>query len=432
MLRVLSVFLALFAILIADEVASLEGAQAQSIKSLVPEDKFASLPKSESKIVYLKNKDMPDGSYYVGQKIELNYDLYLLGGAKFYSLNLLSHPGLALLSAAPWEDQNIDEQTQYYRATLTFKIVSTRASLPKIQATALTSDLKKKDSSTTKSQALSVFALSGNSRYSGVIGESLEVVQSVTKSYDDVSNIMILELKSRGANLEDFRIPGDFITSQGFQNIRYSNPEPIEQYNAPLSEEDFDKSAEGELDSKNEGQSAVPAQSIEQLKPEYPSYGDELKDGVYYVIFPKRISNLTFDYFANNSYHSVNIPVVLRDDSVSTQDDLKPKNIFLLSSSLFLVFLVVFFGIVYIVRRKRFFLIMALILLMVLLWQVFYRHNVKLSPSSDVKILPTERSTVLYVVPEVQRAKVLDSHGDFYKVQLQNGLIGWILKKDVK
>lgn len=54
------------------------------------------------------------------------------------------------------------------------------------------------------------------------------------------------------------------------------------------------------------------------------------------------------------------------------------------------------------------------------------------SPSAYVKSSPDEKSTDLFILHEGTKVKILDTVGDWKKIKLANGSIGWILMKEIE
>ncbi|MDU7692984.1 MAG: SH3 domain-containing protein [Helicobacter sp.] len=385
---------------------------------------ISDLKPAPSKLLYINNTDDLERNFYVGQNIELNYQLLLLSDAKLFDIKILDNEQsskLRLISITPWQPKLDSSNT--YESKLTFKVLGKNAFLPQIEAIALTPEFK--DIQITKKQKLNVLSLSDNPRYTGLIGDSFKIDSVTSRSYDNVSNIMILELEATNANLEDFKINQNNISNQGFQSIRTLSPTQIPQEDNANDIKDEELAQEA----GNETPQIQPQIPQIQLPPNLsPMDTTGTKIGTYYLIFDKSQSQISFDYFTNNAYQNVNLNVVISDNSVSTQSDLKPKNIFLAYWGILLIALALIFLLISIFKRSIIFLILSLGAAGLLLWHLFYHENIELPKNTIVKILPTQNSTTLYTLKNAQKVRVIDNHDKYYKIELENGLIGWVQK----
>ena len=342
------------------------------------------LPFSPSKFVYIKNitpKKFLEKTIYIGQKIKITYNLLLLSDARLVGVSFdapIDPHALKLVNKndITWELQPDGS----YQADYIYKVLSKNAAIPQLKATAISQNREYQDVAISPKVALDIYNLKSNPKYSGLVGDNLLITGTKTKKYDESNNILILELKSQNANLEDFNIPNPDIIKQGFQSLQNGH-------------------------------------------------------GTYYCIFPKTYSHLTFDFFSlpKNQFKTLTIPIVISQDNTAAQDNLKPKNIFLLYSTLFLVALILLCIAAYIfIWRKKFILIIALILFAYLLWHIFYRNDIILQSNQVVKILPTHNSTTLFVVSTPMEAEIIGRHQKFYKIITPDGKIGWIEKRSTE
>lgn len=338
------------------------------------------LPFSPSKIIYIKNitsQDFLNKTFYIGQKIEVTYSLLLLSDAKLLSVNFespIKQNKIKLLNEdeLAWKLQ----PDGTYQAKYIYKILSKNTSLPQIKAIAISQNEKYQDIAISPKISLDIYNLKSNPKYSGVLGDSLKILRAKTKKYDEHHNILIFELEAENANLEDFTLPYPDIVKQEFQTI-------------------------------------------------------EDNKGIYYCIFPKKYNNFNFDFFSlpKNQFENITIPIVISQDNTAGQDDLRPKNIFLLYSTLFLIIGIIgCIGIYIFLYRKKIVLLLIAILFIYLLWHIFYRNDIILKKEQVIKILPTHNSTTLFIVEKPIFAEIIGSHGNFYKIITSDGKIGWIEK----
>ncbi|MCE3036436.1 hypothetical protein LW135_01125 [Helicobacter sp. faydin-H20] len=347
---------------------------------------FLNLPLSPSKIIYIKNitptKEL-NKTIYIGQTIKVTYNLLLFSNAKLISTDFdtaINTKSIKPLNAeSEWEiqDDENNEGFQSYQKTYIYKILNKNATIPQIKAIAVSFDKKYQDVAISPKINLDIYNLKNNPKYSGIIADNLKILRTKTKVYDEKSNIMVLELEGQNANLEDFIFPNTKIIKQGIQNI-------------------------------------------------------EDNKAIYFCILPKTISSLSFDFFSlpNNQFQTLTIPILVSYDNVAAQDDIKPKNIFLLYSTLFLIAGILILLIVYIFLWRNKWLLLPIFLLSIYLaWHLFYRNDIILQPNQTIKILPTQNSTTLFVVEKPIEAEIIGSHQNFYKIITKDGRIGWIKKR---
>lgn len=356
------------------------------LSSLVAETNLDKLPFSPSKIIYISNitpKDLFEKTLYVGQKITITYSLLLLDNSELINVDFdtTTNNSVELLNADSISWQLQDNGT--YQANYVYKILSNKATIPQIRAIALTQNQKYKDVAISPKISLDIYNLKNNPKYSGVVGQTFRVVHAKTKMFDEKNAIAVLELEATHANLEDFFIPNKEVVKQGFQSISPAN--------------------------RNE----------------------DTQHGIYYLIFPKEITKLNLEFFSleQNQFQSISIPIIIAYDSVAAQDNLKPKNIFLLYSTLFLIAsILILLSLYFLVWRHKIILLIIFLLLLILLWHIFYRQTTIIKTGEAIKILPTHNSTTLLIAEQPIKAQIIGSHSDFYKIQTPDDKIGWIEK----
>ncbi len=355
---------------------------------------LSELPLSSSKIIYIKNitpKDSLEKTLYVGQKISVTYSLLLLDGAHLADIEFdSSSDGVKLANgdAISWKLQ----ENGAYQATYEYKILSKIASIPQLKATALSRDQRYKDIAIAPKIALDIYDLKSNAHYSGVVGQELKVLSNKTKMLDDKDADSLIELESINANLEDFSIPDVRIIKQGFKT-----PPQEEMSIDPISKQPI-----------------------------------RVQRGLYHITFPKNIASLRLDFFSleQNQFQTIDIPIIIANDDLTAQDSPKPKNIFLLYSTLFLIAIILVAALAYaFIWRNRAILIVIILLVILLAWHVFYHNSRTLEIGESVKILPTQNSTTLFVVQEPMKVKIIGSHNDFYKIETADEKVGWIKKR---
>ncbi|BDQ27492.1 hypothetical protein ASB1_11680 [Helicobacter heilmannii] len=338
-----------------------------------------------AKVVYVKVtnlQDLASKPVYVGQKISVQYNLILFSGAKFLGAELESLPDPKELKRLNFTPNWIASGTDSYSVAYEYKVLGTKATIPALKVSAFVQDQGYLDKSSAPAIPLQVVDLSAHPNYTGVVATDFGITGYKVKEYDTAHNILVFELQAKGANLEDFKIPGGF--KQGFES----------------------------------------------------SHLGEDASGVYYCILPKSMQNISFNYFSlqEAQFKELHFSLIPIEESVSTQSNLKPKNNLLLFSNIFLMGLVVVALVCYFFTRyKNMALVVAVVLLGVLLWNVLstYRTGV-LRAGAAIKILPTQNSTLLASPANALHIKIIGEHAKYYKIMTDDEKIGWVRKEDVE
>lgn len=326
--------------------------------------------------------------FYVGEKIEVKYKLLLFSGASLLDVEFIpsQNPNLAqgveiLNPSSSWEKQEDDS----YQNVFIYKIKSENFALPSLKVVAISRDGSYTDSDLIKGRNFEAIPLAMED-YSGVVAKTLEVLDVRAKKYDEWSNIVTFNLEAKKGNLEDFRLEN--IEKQGFY---------------------------GDLASDDYGQMS----------------------GAYYAIVPSNWREAKFSFFSLETlrYEQKSLPIVILDDRVSTQTDLKPKNNFLIFTNILLILFVVSLLIAGFYFRKKkpiFFSFFGLgfILLALLIYRLFVLKEVVLATNSVITILPTQNSTPMQTISEPVRVEVIGEHNEFYKIKIDDSRIGWVRKND--
>ncbi|MGL2774760.1 SH3 domain-containing protein [Helicobacter pylori] len=342
----------------------------------------------KAKVVYVKIprlEDLENNPVYIGQTIGVTYDL-LLFDAEFLEAKIkdeLDKTQIELLSKMPkWKKV----EKELFRATYYYKIKGVKASIPSLEVSAFSNKDKYIDYSIAPKVTLQVTDLSKNPRYANVMAKDLQVLQYKTKDYDDKNNILVVELAFKEATWEDFHIKEAL--KQGFDNA-----------------------------------------SLNQIKAKEGSV-------FYYCVLPKTIQNLSFDYFSlsNRQFKTLSFSTIPTQDTTGIQNDLIPKNNFLVFSNVALLALCVFFLVLFFIfGRKLIFLGLGILCLGFVLYNLlFTQKSALLLAHQKIRILPTQNSTILGLSKNEMPIKILGSHDDYYKILTPHEQIGWVKKDEVK
>ncbi|RDU68631.1 SH3 domain-containing protein [Helicobacter cholecystus] len=339
------------------------------------------------KIIYLKliPPKIQDRGIYVGEKLEVKYELLLFDNASLLEVEFIPNTNIKLAKGvellnpqSPWQKGDSDA----YENTFIFKIKSPQFTLPTLKILALSDDGSYTDEGIARGIGFEAIELGGEF-YSDVVAKKLTISNVKAKKYDEWNNIVVFDLGVRGGNIEDFNIPQAI--KQGFN---------------------------GDINS------------------------GEVQSGMYYAVIPNAIPRLKVTYFnlQDLRYEEISFPISVKMDRVSTQSDLVPKNTFLIFSNILLalIALILLLMAFYFRKNRIVFYILFLFVLGIVMYILLEFENKKtltLVQDSPIAILPTSNSTIMENLAKNSRVKVIGERGEFYKIDLGNMRIGWI-KKD--
>lgn len=332
---------------------------------------------SFAKRVYVEVSEL-DKSIYFRQIVPYTLRVLVLAEFKAISTDFeFIDDSVALLN--PHERWELLEDGSLQN-TFYFKINSKNFTLPKIKITANTDEGVFSESvSEISKQSID---LGKNDNFSGLLAENLHILDTKITSFDSENNLLVAKLSTQMGEISDFKL--DFAQS-GIES----------------SSGDF-------------------KQSI----------------AYYYAIVPKSLSRVEFSYFntQDSRFLELFIENIAKDERISTQSDIKPKQ----TEQFFWIALcacgVIFFVLAFFYQRKIVFIILALACVGLLVYFLLGNAKGVIKADSIVRILPITNSTQILQLKEPQSAEILGKRGDFVKVLFDyNGeQIGWVKKEDIK
>ncbi|MRI83165.1 MAG: hypothetical protein C6I00_01965 [Nitratiruptor sp.] len=212
--------------------------------------------------------------------------------------------------------------------------------------------------------------------FSNLLAHSLKVFDYEAVQYSKRSNLVLLKMRARLANLEEFSLP--FATKEGIKELNITFP-------------------------------------TSQM--------------VYYAIIPASMERLRFTYFNTKAkeFRAISLPIRVIDESVSTQTDIRPvedKNKRLKVALLFAVGAL--FLLLAIWRRSLLLFLLALVAggiggtMLVPMKQVCVRAGTK------IYLLPTRQSTIFEITKEPRIYEELNRIDGYTKIKLSKERVGWI------
>jgi len=285
-----------------------------------------------------------------------------------------NHPGVKILDEFPQRE----EKGKYLYDTFHLLTTSTYARLPDVNASLIAQE--EYNSTIISGKKLNVIALNPKRNFSNIIANQLVLVDYKTTSYDNRHNIVVFVLAAQNADLKTIH----------FENVF--------------------------------------KQGIESLEEDY-----ENPKVTYFVVIDKRKENFTFSYFnlLKNQFVNLNIPIVVIDDSVTTQSDLKPHDQSHDRIKMYIAASIALIGILLLVwRRKYVYLVLVIFPAAYIAYLAIPQKEICIKKGSQIHLLPVENGTIF----ETTKTKLLlqkeGSVKHFIKVKLQNNKIGWVKNED--
>jgi hypothetical protein len=230
-------------------------------------------------------------------------------------------------------------------------------------------------------QTVSLGSLKIRDDFCGVLAADMKIKNSQVSNYDEKNHLVTLSIEAFESNLEDMYL----------DNVLESGIEHLKRNNAKVEAE-------------------------------------------FYFVLPDSAKEIKFTYFntIKNQYIYLKTHIELTNTMVTTQSDLNPKeDSFELLKKYMLMFLFGFFLLMFLIKRDFFYLILAVISLITLLTLYIPHKKICVKQGAPLFILPTKTSTMSTKIDNELNTVLLGEHGDYKKVEYQEGIIGWIKNEDI-
>ncbi len=285
--------------------------------------------------------------------------------------------GVKVLNTKP--KRSIVEQDHF--DTFSFLVTKEKTHLPNITASIIGGEKKKYQTSTLKGKKLNIITLNPQENYANIIANSFELVEYKTTKFDDTKNILVFTAQATNCDITTLKFADVF--KQGAESTK-----------------------ESYLTSKI----------------------------TYFVVIDKALEIFSFSYFnlKSNSYADVNLPIILDDDSVVAQSDLKPKDQSKEQLKMKIAAAITLVLFLLIMWKKKYKFLVILILPLAYIFSVMApAKDVCVRSGANIHILPVPNGTIF---EKTTQKSMMPNEGkveNFTKIKLKNDRIGWVKNEDL-
>ena len=329
-----------------------------------------------NKVLYLTHAEIPD-RVIKGEVFSIT--IKTISTIKNYdtiTYTFKNRRGLRVLNTIPYRE----EKGKYLLET--FKFIATRnvARLPDI--TASLQGNRTYETTTLVGKKLNVISLNPKRDYANVIAQSFELIDYKTTVYDPKHNIIVFTAKATNSDLQTIK----------FQNVFKQGVESI---------------------TKNTF-----------IEPKV----------TYFVVINKDLEKFSFSYFnlEKNRFMGITIPIIVDDDSVTTQTDLKPKDqskeklkMNIAAGVAFLIFVIAIW------RKKYIYIILIAFPIVYVIYFAMPSKIICIKQGSTIHLLPVNNGTIFETTQTEYKLQKEGSATGFTKVKLHNEKIGWVKNEDL-
>jgi hypothetical protein len=286
--------------------------------------------------------------------------------------------GIKLLNSEP------ERRTEgpYFLDTFYFLATGQVIRTPDIHATLLVgSDVSGERKATLSGKRVESVVLNPDRNYAHILADSFRVDESKTNRYNDKYNILVFKATAEHCYLKSFSL----------NNVKKQGIESIE-----------------------------------------PAIDTSLM--TYYAIIPRKLETLNFSFFNLKSrrFENVSIPIIVDDDTVSTQSDLRPiehRHTLLKIAAASVIALIGF--ILLLVYRLWWYLPLLILPGIYIAYVAVPTEDVCVKEESPIYLLPMENGTVFKMTQTRQTYEVQGSTKKYTKIKLDDNKIGWVKNEDL-
>lgn len=332
---------------------------------------------NEEKVLYMHYDEVPT-RIIRGEIFKVTIRI-LSTESDFYELNynLKNSVGLKHLNTIPYRE----EKGKFYYDTFHFLAQFTGARLPDFEAFITSFDGTIHPSTKLYGQNLNIVALNPKKNFSNIVANSFVLDEYKTTTYDASHNIIVFVANAYNCDISSF-------------NLKNVYKQGIESFTNDLEESKI----------------------------------------TYFAVIPKEVENFKFTYFnlIDNKFEAIEIPIIVNDDSVTTQSDLKPKDQSREKLKMLIAIAIALVMLIIIVATKKY--IYSLTLIIPIAYAVYTyvpSKEVCIKPNSYIYLLPVKNGTIFDTTKGVTYLMEEGSIKSHTKVKLQDNKIGWVKHEDL-
>lgn len=376
----------LIGLLQAEPSAFFSDAPADTEPSALPADEtvsgsadglYSDEPQVQQKVLYLNYVDVPE-RIFKGQIFPLTVKV-LSTEEHFEDIGygFVHGSGYKLLTPIPERRP----AGRFYLDTFYFLATGSRVTTPDLTASLRFSDFHETNPTTLAGKSIEVVTLNPPQGFANVIADDFQITNYKTTRYNRSQNIAVFSAAAQRCNIEAMHF--DRIEQQGIESV-----------------------------TADHNRSTV----------------------TYYVVLPKKYENFSFSFFnlRTQAFEEVLIPIIVEDDSVSTQSDLKPTEhkhtqikIGIAAAVAGISFLLFVF------RRKLVYFVFVIIPAVYIAYAAVPIEHACIKSGSPIYLLPMENGTTFEVTTEQMSLEVEGKIKGYIKVKLDNNKIGWVKNEDL-
>ncbi len=337
----------------------------------------------------LNAEDIGDQTLFLSYK-ELPKNVLKGSIAKFSIKVVSAEPNFLDIgySFAPSNDVKIISNTpqrqrdgNYTYDTFYFVALKNHIKFPTITAKIVTNSYNFYAPSTLDGFELNTIELKTDKAFSNIIASAFDIVEYKTTSYDKQNNIVVFVATASNCDI-------------------------------------------AALDLKN-----VSKQGIESI-----SEGIDESRITYYAVIDRDLSTLDFTYFntKKNNFIKTSIPIVVLDDSVTTQSDISPIDLSHQKLKLYaIVAMAVLLFLIFMLNRKLIYLLLAAAIGIYIGYLLLEEQKICIVGDSGVYLLPSYTATIFEKTQDDEFHQKIGSRKGWSKIQLEDRRIGWVKDEDI-
>jgi len=336
---------------------------------------------TQSKELYLSYAKYPS-RVFTGQKFDIKFNAIILKDKTLYDKIITTFTTEENIDILTTNIQWTQTKPDRYTTTVSYKVYDKDFILPRITLALFKND-QIVDYISIDSPKIEYQKIAINQKlFSNIIAKNLQVHTVKTKQYTNNILHTTLHIEGENSNLEDIHLNG------------------------------------------------YKEQGIKSLSENYP-----YQSLYYYVMTPSHTKQINFTYYniIKKAFITIQIPIILEEELVSTQTDLNPYNssILIYKQILSGVFLLLFI-IMYILTKQDRYLIFMTLMIIIVAFLFIPNKKILLNENTKVYILPTSNSTVYKIPQRKYIVEIINKKGKFVKVLFENGNIGWVKRSEIE